>query len=64
MVAQMVMNLPVIEENRVHSLEWEDLLEKGMATHSRILPGEFHGQRRLVGYIQTMGLQSRTRLSN
>ena len=64
MVAQMVMNLPVIEENRVHSLEWEDLLEKGMATHSRILPGEFHGQRRLVGYIQTMGLQSQTRLSN
>ena len=28
----------------------EDPLEKGMATHSSILPGEFHGQRSLVGY--------------
>ena len=25
-------------------------LEKEMATHSSILPGEFHGQRSLVGY--------------
>ena len=25
-------------------------LEKGMATHSIILAGEFHGQRSLVGY--------------
>ena len=25
-------------------------LEKGMATHSVFLPGEFHGQRNLVGY--------------
>ena len=24
--------------------------EKRMATHSSILPGEFHGQRNLVGY--------------
>ena len=64
MVAQMIKNLPVIEENQVHSLDREDLLEKGIATHSRILPGEFHGQRRLVGYIQSVGLQSRTRLSN
>jgi len=60
MVAQMIKNLPVIEENQVHSLDREDLLEKGIATHSRILPGEFHGQRRLVGYIQSVGLQSRT----
>ena len=28
----------------------EDPLEKGMATHSSILTGEFHGQRSLVGY--------------
>ena len=27
-----------------------DPLKKGMATHSSILAGEFHGQRRLVGY--------------
>ena len=35
---------------RVQSLGWEDTLEKGMATHSSILAGEFHGQRSLVGY--------------
>ena len=28
----------------------EDPLEKGMATHSVFLPGEFYGQRTLVGY--------------
>ena len=28
----------------------EDPLEKGMATHSVFLAGEFHGQRSLVGY--------------
>ena len=28
----------------------EDPLEKGMTTHSSILPGEFHGQRSLGGY--------------
>ena len=34
----------------VISLGQEDPLEKGMATHSSILPGEFHGQRSLAGY--------------
>ena len=29
---------------------WEDPPEKGMATHSSILAGEFHGQRILAGY--------------
>ena len=28
----------------------EDPLEKGMATHSSILAGKFHGQRSLAGY--------------
>ena len=32
------------------SLGWEDLLEKEMATHSGLLPGEWHGQRSLAGY--------------
>ena len=36
-VAQMVKNLPAIQETQVRSLGWEDLLEKGMATHSSIL---------------------------
>ena len=34
----------------VQSLGGEDPIEKGMATHSSILPGEVHGQRSLAGY--------------
>ena len=34
---QMVKNLPAMQETRVLSLSWEDLLEKGMAPHSSIL---------------------------
>ena len=37
MVAQMVKNLPAMQETWVQSLGWEDPLEEGMATHSRIL---------------------------
>ena len=33
----MVKNLPRIQDSRVQSLGWEDLLEEGMATHSSIL---------------------------
>ena len=35
--AQAVKILPVMWETRVLSLDWEDPLEKGMATHSSIL---------------------------
>ena len=38
------------QETQVLSLGQEDTLEKGMATHSSILAGEFHGQKSLVGY--------------
>ena len=37
MVAQMVKNLPAVWETLFHSLDQEDLLEEGMATHSGIL---------------------------
>ena len=37
MVAQMVKNLPAVQETWVRSLGWEDPLEEGMATHSIIL---------------------------
>ena len=37
LVAQMVKNLPAMEETRVQSLGQEDPLEKGIATHSSIL---------------------------
>ena len=36
LVAQMVKNLPAMLKIWVWSLGWEDLLEKGMATHSSI----------------------------
>ena len=37
LVAQMVKNLPAMQETRVQSLGQEDPLEKGMAIHSSIL---------------------------
>ena len=37
LVAQMVKNLPAMRKTWVQSLEWEDPLEEGMATHSSIL---------------------------
>ena len=56
-VAQAIKNLPVMQETRVQSLYQEDPLEKGMATPLFLpvftpvfLPGEFHGQRGLMGY--------------
>ena len=37
LIAQLVKNLPTMQETRVQSLGWEDPLEKDMATHSSIL---------------------------
>ena len=37
LVAQMVKNLPAVQDTRVQSLSQEDPLEKGMVTHSSIL---------------------------
>ena len=36
-MAQMVKNLPAMQETWVRSLGWEDPLEEGIATHSSIL---------------------------
>ena len=36
-MAQLVKNLPAMQETRVRFLGWEDPLEKGMATRSSIL---------------------------
>ena len=49
-VAQTVKNLPAMQETHVRSLGHEDPLEKGMETTPVFLPGEFHGQRNLMGY--------------
>ena len=37
LVAQLVKNLPAVQETQVRFLGWEDPLEKEMATHSSIL---------------------------
>ena len=39
-----------MQETRVQSLGWEDLLEKEMATHSSVLAWKIHGQRSLLSY--------------
>ena len=39
-MAQLVKNLPAMQEIQVRSLGWEDLLEKEMTTHSSILAWE------------------------
>ena len=40
LVAQMLKNLPAMQETLVQSLGWEDSLEKGKATHSSIFAWE------------------------
>ena len=37
LVAQLVKNLPAMQDTWVRSLGWEDPLEKGKATHSSII---------------------------
>ena len=40
LVAQLVMNLPAMEETHIPTLGWDNPLEKEMATHSNILAWE------------------------
>ena len=60
LVAQKIKDLPAMKETQVQSLGREDTLEKELATHSSILPGEFHGQRSLVSCSPWGGKQSDT----
>ena len=53
---KMVKNLPAMQKTRVHSLGWEDLLEKGMATHSSVLAWE-NPWTEESGGLQSMGSQ-------
>ena len=50
-MAQLVKNLPAMQETWVQSLVWKDPLEKGLATHSRIPWTEEPGG------LQSMGSQ-------
>ena len=52
LVAQMVKNLPAIQETWIQSLGQEDPLEKEMATHSSILAW------RILGMVEPDGLPS------
>ena len=63
LVAQAVKNPPAMQKTRDPTPGWEDPLEKGMAAHTSILPGEPHGQRRLVGSVHGVA-DSQTRLSH
>ena len=54
LVAQMVKNLPAVQETCVRSLSQEDPLEKGMATHSSILAWRTPW-RKEPGELQSMG---------
>ena len=57
-MAQMVKNLPAMQDTWVRSLGREDPLEEEMATNPVFLPGESHGERSLAGYshrVQRLG---------
>ena len=55
-MAEMVKNLPAMQETQVQSLGWEDPLEKGMATHSSILAWRTPWTEE-PGGLQSTGLQ-------
>ena len=63
LVAQKVKNLPASWQTRVQPLGWEEPLERGMVTHSNILDWRIPWTEE-PGGLPSMGLQSRTRLSD
>ena len=56
LMAQMVKNLPAVQESQAPSLGQEDPLEKEMATHSSILAWEIPWAEE-PGRLQSMGSQ-------
>ena len=55
-MAQMVKNLPAIQETQDQYLTLGDPPEKGMTTNSVLLPGEFY-EIEEAGGLQSMGSQ-------
>ena len=55
-VAQLVKNLPAVQETQDQSVDWEDPMEKEMATHSSILAWKISWTEEPDG-LQSMGLQ-------
>ena len=56
LIAQLVKNLPTVQEIRVRFLGWEDPLEKEMATHSDMLAWRIPWAEE-PGGLQSIGLQ-------
>ena len=59
-MAQLVKNLPAMQETWVQSLAWEDPLEKGMATHSSIFAWEIPQTEESGGLLHGGGKESDT----
>ena len=55
-MAWMLKNLPAKQETQVQSLGWEHTVEKGMATHSRVLAWRIPWIEELGG-LQSVGSQ-------
>ena len=55
-MSQEVKNSPAMQKTQIRSLSWEDLLEKGMATHASVLAWEISWTEK-PGGLQSMGLQ-------
>ena len=56
LIAQLVKNLPVMQETQVQFLGWEDPLEKEMTNHSSILAWKIHWTEK-PGRLHSMELQ-------
>ena len=56
LVAQMVKNLPLMQETQVQSLGWKDPLDEGRATYSSILSWRIPWTEK-PGGLQSMGSQ-------
>ena len=56
LVTQILKNLPALQDTWVQSLGWEDLLEKGTATHFSILAWRIPWTEER-GRLQSMGSQ-------
>ena len=58
LVAQLVSNLPAVQEIRIQSLGQKDPLEKEMATHSNILAMDRGAWRAIVHGVARVGLSN------
>ena len=55
-MSHVVKTVPAMQETKVQFLGWEDLLEKGMATHSSILAWRM-ARTEKPGKVQSIGSQ-------